>query len=65
MVSPRLIDVYKLKRLRELQEKGFKDPRTTNIELNVLSSMSRFVVEGSYTSEQLKIKRLPHPYKLP
>ena len=65
MVTPRLIDAYKLKRLRELQAKGFRGTRAVNIELNVLSAMSRFAVERGYIQEPLKIKRLPHRYKLP
>jgi len=65
MVTSRLIDAYKLKRLRELQTKGVKGTRAINVELNVLSSMSKFAVERGYISEPLKIKRLPHRYKLP
>ena len=65
MITPKLIDAYKLKRLRELQAKGVKGTRAINVELNVLSSMSRFAVERGYISEPLKIKRLPHRYKLP
>jgi len=65
MVTPRLIDAYKLKRLRELQAKGVKGTRAINVELNVLSAMSRFAMERGYISEPLKIKRLPHRYKLP
>ena len=65
MITPKLIDAYKLKRLRELQAKGVKGTRAINVELNVLSSMSKFAVERGYISEPLKIKRLPHRYKLP
>jgi integrase/recombinase XerD len=65
MITSRLIDAYKLKRLRELQAKGVKGTRAINVELNVLSSMSKFAVERGYITEPLKIKRLPHRYKLP
>jgi len=65
MITSRLIDAYKLKRLRELQTKGVKGTRAINVELNVLSSMSKFAVERGYITEPLKIKRLPHRYKLP
>jgi integrase/recombinase XerD len=65
MITSKLIDAYKLKRLRELQTKGVKGTRAINVELNVLSSMSKFAVERGYISEPLKIKRLPHRYKLP
>jgi integrase/recombinase XerD len=65
MVTSRLIDAYKLKRIKELQAKGVKGTRAINVELNVLSSMSKFAVERGYITETLKIKRLPHRYKLP
>ena len=65
MITPKLIDAYKLKRLREIQQRGFTGTRTVNIELNVLSAMSRFAAERGYIQEPLKIKPLPHRYKLP
>jgi integrase/recombinase XerD len=66
LLSPKIIDSYKLKRLKELQDKSIKGYRTVNIELNILSNMSRFAFERGYTSEPLKnLKRLPHRYKLP
>ena len=67
MITTQLIDAYKLKRLKEIQQRGlgFKGTRTVNIELTVLSAMSRFAAERGYIQEPLKIKLLPHRYKLP
>ncbi len=66
LISPKIIDSYKLKRLRELNDKGIKGHRMVNIELNVLSSMSRFAFENGYSDKPLEhIKKLPHRCKLP
>lgn len=66
LIDSKLINAYKAKRLKELQEKGIKGHRTINIELDILSNMSKFAFESGYTAEPLKsIKRLPHRYKLP
>lgn len=66
LLTNRLIDTYKLKRLKELNDKGIKGYRTINIELNTLCSISRFAFECGYTAEPLRnIKRLKHKYRLP
>lgn len=66
LISPKIIDSYKLKRLKELNDKGIKGHRTINIELNILSNMSRFAYENGYTAKLLEhIKKLPHRYRLP
>ncbi len=66
LITPKLIDTYKIKRLKQMNDKGIKGYREVNVELNTLCSMSRFAFEHGYTSEPLKnVKRLPHRYKLP
>jgi len=66
LISAKLVEAYKIKRLKELNDKGIKGYRTVNVELNTLCSMSRFAVEFGYASEPLKnVKRLPHKYRLP
>lgn len=66
LVNQKLLDAYKIKRLREIQDKGINGYRELNLELLCLSNMSRFAFERGYCSEMLKnIHKLPYRRKLP
>jgi len=66
LLTPKLIDSYKMKRIREMEQLGKKGYREINLELLCLSNMARFAFERGYTSEMVKhIKKLPHRRKLP
>jgi len=66
LLSPKLIDAYKMKRIREMEQAGKKGYREINLELLCLSNMAKFAFERGYTSEMLKnVKKLPHRRKLP
>ena len=66
LITPRLIDAFKLKRIKELKDRGIQGYRELNLELMTLSNMSRWAVEFGYASQSLKdIKKLPYRRKLP
>ncbi len=66
MITPQLIDAYKVKRLKELKGKNLDGNRAINMELMFLSNMSRFAYERKYAESYLKeIKKLPYRPRLP
>lgn len=66
LITPKLVDGYKIKRLRELKERGIAGYREVNLELLCLTNMSKFAFERGYTDNILKnIQKLPYRRKLP
>ncbi len=66
LISPKLIDAYKAKRLKEMKDKGINGYRELNLELLCLSNLNKFAFERGYTDNLLKsIQKLPYKRKLP
>lgn len=66
IVDQKMIDSYKMIRLRELKEKNIKGYRAINLELLCLSNLSRFAFERGYTDKIItNIKKLPYRRKIP
>lgn len=66
IINQKVIDAYKIKRLRELKEKNIQGYRTINLELLCLSNMCRFAFERGYTDKLINnIPMLPYKRKIP